>query len=128
MIELGFDFLLSSRAICLHNLNELDDTQRDPIELQKLLNQEKVSDLYLENQVNEKFLFSVTRSMLSRLLLLLTENCAKKNDLIPSLGFLEECKQLCIKYNLPHHLILCRLYEVQLNKVLKIVTRFLIFE
>ncbi len=92
---------VSSRAICLHNLNELDDTQRDPIELQKLLNQEKVSDL-------------ISRA---RLLLLLTENCAKKNDLVPSLGFLEECKQLCIKYNLQHNLILCRLYEIQLNKV-----------
>ncbi len=44
MIELNF-CVFSSRAICLHNLNELDDTQRDPIELQKLLNQEKVSDL-----------------------------------------------------------------------------------
>ncbi|CAF4618494.1 unnamed protein product [Rotaria socialis] len=88
------------RAICLHNLNELDDSQRDPIELQKLLNQEKVSDL-------------ISRI---KLLLLLTENCAKKNDLVPSLGFLEECKQLCIKYNLQHYLILCLLYEVQLNK------------
>lgn len=38
-------FLKISRAICLHNLNELDDSQRDPIELQKLLNHEKVSDL-----------------------------------------------------------------------------------
>ncbi|CAF4894250.1 unnamed protein product, partial [Rotaria sp. Silwood1] len=83
------------RAICLHNLNELDDSQRDPIELQKLLNQEKVSDL-------------ISRI---KLLLLLTENCAKKNDLVPSLGFLEECKQLCVKYNLQHYLILCRLYE-----------------
>lgn len=54
---------------------------------------------------------------LFRLLLLLTENCAKKNDLVPSLGFLEECKQLCLKYNLQHYLILCHLYEVQLNKV-----------
>ncbi|CAF1164046.1 unnamed protein product [Adineta steineri] len=88
------------RAICLHNLNELDDSQRDPIELQKLLNHEKVSDL-------------ISRI---KLLLLLTENCAKKNDVVPSLGFLEECKQLCIKYNLQHYLILCRLYEVQLNK------------
>ncbi|CAF4987283.1 unnamed protein product, partial [Rotaria sp. Silwood1] len=79
------------RAICLHNLNELDDSQRDPIELQKLLNLEK-------------------------LLLLLTENCAKENDLVLSLGFLEECKQLCVKYNLQHYSILCRLYEVQLNK------------
>ncbi|CAF3856340.1 unnamed protein product [Rotaria sp. Silwood1] len=89
------------RAICLHNLNELDDSQRDPIELQKLLNPEKVSDL-------------ISRITL---LLLLTENCAKKNDLVLSLGFLEECKQLCVKYNLQHYSILCRLYEVQLNKV-----------
>lgn len=36
---------LSSRAVCLHNLNELDDAQQDPIALQKLLNPEKVSDL-----------------------------------------------------------------------------------
>ncbi len=40
-----FIFLKISRTICLHNLNELDDSQRDPIELQKLLNHEKVSDL-----------------------------------------------------------------------------------
>ena len=38
-------FSHSSRAICLHNLNELDDAQLDPIALQKLLNPEKVSDL-----------------------------------------------------------------------------------
>jgi len=97
--KLQFD-MNSSRALCLHNLNELDDNQHDPVELQKLLNQEKVSDL-------------ISRI---KLLLLLTENCAKKNDLVPSLGFLEECKQLCTKYNLQHYLILCRLYEVQLNK------------
>lgn len=42
--KLQFD-MNSSRALCLHNLNELDDNQHDPVELQKLLNQEKVSDL-----------------------------------------------------------------------------------
>ncbi|CAF0846952.1 unnamed protein product [Adineta ricciae] len=95
------------RTLCLHNLNELDDGQHDPIQLQKLLNCEKVSDL-------------ISRI---KLLLLLTENCAKKNDLVPSLGLLEECKQLCIKYNLRHYLILCRLYEVQLNKSISLTSQ-----
>lgn len=65
------------------------------------------------NRVSQFTCFGVD----SRLLLFLTETYAKKNDLVPSLGFLEECKQLCMKYNLQHYLVLCRLYEVQLNKV-----------
>ncbi|CAF1534516.1 unnamed protein product, partial [Didymodactylos carnosus] len=75
------------RAMCLHNLNELEDCQIEPLRLYKSLNTEKVSDLIAR----------------VRLLLLLTENCAKKNDLVQSLGFLDECKQLCVKYSLNHY-------------------------